>query len=153
MAAWQSQLDAVIDGLADRLVALRRHLHAHPEPSGAELQTSLLIYQQFSEMGLPVRMGPEGCGVIVDSRESAARRRIATRADIDALRIQDQKDVPYRSSVPDVMHACGHDVHTATAFGALVALDQMQREQQLPWPVTWRGIFQPAEETSRGRGR
>jgi len=148
--SWQTRLDTAIDDLADRMVGLRRHLHAHPEPSGEELRTSLHLYQQFNEMGLPVRMGPEGCGVVVESRGQAAPRRMALRADIDALRIQDQKQTPYHSSVPNVMHACGHDVHAATLFGALAALDQLERDDRLPWPVTWRGIFQPAEETSRG---
>jgi amidohydrolase len=75
---------------------------------------------------------------------------MAVRADIDALRIQDQKQTPYRSTVPEVMHACGHDVHAATVFGALSALDRLERDGALPWPVAWRGIFQPAEETSQG---
>jgi len=147
---WQLRLDAAIDDLHDQLVSLRRHLHAHPEPSGEEMRTSLHLYQQFSDLGLPVRMGPEGCGVVVESCAAAGARRIAVRADIDALRIQDEKQTPYRSRVPNVMHACGHDVHTATVFGALAALDQMERAGELPWSVTWRGIFQPAEETSRG---
>ena len=132
------------------MVALRRHLHMHPEPSGEELQTSLHLYQLFAQAGLPVRMGPEGCGVVVDSRAPASTQRIAVRADCDALRIQDEKLVDYHSRVPHVMHACGHDVHTATVFGAVSALDELQREGTLPWPVTWRGIFQPAEETSDG---
>jgi amidohydrolase len=149
-ASWQSQLDTAIDDLSDRMVDLRRHLHSHPEPSGEELQTSLHLYQSFNEIGLTVRMGPEGCGVVVESCTQNAPRRIAVRADIDALRIQDQKQTSYRSRVPDVMHACGHDVHTATVASALVALDQLERAGKLPWPVTWRGIFQPSEETSRG---
>ena len=132
------------------MVSLRRHLHMHPEPSGRELQTSLYLYQLFAEKNLAVRMGPEGCGVVVESRGQAAPRRMAVRADIDALRIQDEKPVAYRSSVPEVMHACGHDVHTAVVFGALAALDELERGGQLPWPVAWRGIFQPAEETSCG---
>jgi amidohydrolase len=132
------------------MVALRRHLHAHPEPSGHELQTSLHLYQLFDELGLLVRMGPEGCGVIVENRNPEPARRIALRADIDALRIEDQKQTPYRSTVPGIMHACGHDAHTATVFGALTALDRLQRDGALPWPVRWRGIFQPAEETSNG---
>jgi amidohydrolase len=150
LADWRSRVDAAVDELASRIVALRRHLHAHPEPSGEELQTSLHLYQLFDELRLPVRMGPEGCGVVVESRGQQTGRRIALRADIDALRIEDQKQVPYRSTVPEVMHACGHDAHTATVFGALAALDQLEHEQVLPWPVTWRGIFQPAEETSAG---
>jgi amidohydrolase len=149
-ADWQARLDATIDESIDRMIALRRHLHAHPEPSGKELQTSLHLYQLFNESGLPVRMGPEGCGVVVDSRNRDEPRRIAVRADIDALRIQDQKRTPYHSTVPEVMHACGHDVHTATVYGALSALDRLERDGALPWPVAWRGIFQPAEETSQG---
>jgi amidohydrolase len=148
--AWQSRLDSTIDELSDRMIALRRHLHAHPEPSGEELQTSLHLYQLFDELRLPVRMGPEGCGVVVESRDQSAKKRVALRADIDALRIEDQKQTPYRSTVPEVMHACGHDAHTATVFGALSALDRLEREGALPFPITWRGIFQPAEETSSG---
>jgi amidohydrolase len=147
---WRNEIDAAVDGIAERMIALRRHLHAHPEPSGEELQTSLHLYQLFDELRLPVRMGPEGCGVVVDSRYQNAPRRIALRADIDALRIEDQKQMPYRSTVPQVMHACGHDAHTATVFGALSALQRLERDGALPWPVTWRGIFQPAEETSMG---
>ncbi len=149
-ANWRNRIGAAVDDLAERIVALRRHLHAHPEPSGEELQTSLHLYQLFDELRLPVRMGPEGCGVVVESRGQSAPARIALRADIDALRIEDQKQTPYRSTVPEVMHACGHDAHTATVFGALAALDRLERDGALPWPVTWRGIFQPAEETSSG---
>jgi amidohydrolase len=149
-ANWQTTIDDAVDALAPQMIALRRHMHAHPEPSGEELQTSLHLYQLFDEHRLPVRMGPEGCGVVVESRHQRAPRRVALRADIDALRIEDQKPTPYRSTVPEVMHACGHDAHTATVCGALLALDRLERERALPWPVTWRGIFQPAEETSDG---
>jgi amidohydrolase len=149
-ADWQTKIDAAVDESMDRMVTLRRHFHAHPEPSGEELQSSLHLYRLFNELGLAARMGPEGCGVIVESRNSNAAGRIALRADIDALRIQDQKQTPYRSTVPEVMHACGHDAHTATMYGALLALDRLERDRALPWPVTWRGIFQPAEESGDG---
>src|SRR5690349_7572122 len=124
---WQCLVDAAIDNATPSMVALRRHLHAHPEPSGHELQTSLHLYQLFDELGLPVRMGPEGCGVIAENRNPDAARRIALRADIDALRIEDQKQTPYRSTVPGIMHVCGHDAHAATVFGAIAALDRLQR--------------------------
>src|SRR5882757_9506385 len=149
-ADWRTRIDAAVDESMDRMVALRRHLHAHPEPSGEELQSSLHLYRIFDEMGLAVRMGPEGCGVIVESRNPNGGPRIALRADIDALRINDQKQTPYRSTVPEVMHACGHDAHTATMYGALLALDRLECDRALPWPVTWRGIFQPAEESGEG---
>lgn len=148
--SWQQQLDATVDAHVGDMVALRRHMHMHPEPSGEELQSSLHLYRLFSDAGLAVRMGPEGCGVMVDSRASNSSRRMAVRADIDALRIQDEKQVSYHSQVPHVMHACGHDVHTASVFGALSSLDRLEQAGQLPWPVAWRGVFQPAEETSDG---
>jgi amidohydrolase len=147
---WRTRIDAAVDESTERMIALRRHLHAHPEPSGEEMQTSLHLYQLFDEMGLAVRMGPEGCGVVVESRNPNGGRRIALRADIDALRIEDQKRAAYRSTVPNVMHACGHDVHSATVFGALAALDRLECDRALPWPITWRGIFQPAEESGDG---
>jgi amidohydrolase len=150
LSSWQTKVDTVVDELSEQMIALRRQLHAHPEPSGEELQTSLHLYQLFDELRLPVRMGPEGCGVIVESREQVSPKRVAVRADIDALRIEDQKQTPYRSTVPEVMHACGHDAHTATVYGAIVALERLERAGDLPWPVTWRGIFQPAEETGSG---
>lgn len=149
-ADWRTSIDSAVDESLERIVAVRRHFHAHPEPSGEELQTSLHLYRLFDEMGLTVRMGPEGCGVIVESRNPNAGRRIALRADIDALRIEDQKQTPYRSTVPEVMHACGHDAHTATVYGALMALDRLECDRGLSWPITWRAIFQPAEETGEG---
>lgn len=147
---WQTRIDAAVDAFAPQMIALRRHLHAHPEPSGEELQTSLHLYQLFDELRLPVQMGPEGCGVVVESRDASAGPRIGLRADIDALRIDDQKQTPYRSTVPEVMHACGHDAHTATVYGALSVLEQLDLECALPWPVRWKGVFQPAEETGTG---
>ncbi|MEM6329259.1 MAG: amidohydrolase [Planctomycetota bacterium] len=148
--AWRSRLDEIIDGLSEQLVALRRRLHANPEPSGEELQTSLLLYQLLSDRGMAVRMGPEGRGVLVDSHDQAAGRRVAIRGDIDALRLQDAKQTAYRSTCDGVMHACGHDAHATCAAGAMIALDQLAAEGALPRPVTWRGILQPSEETATG---
>src|SRR2546429_8851371 len=96
---WRNRVDTAVDESMERMAALRRHLHARPEPSGEELQTSLHLYQLFDELGRAVRMGPEGCGVVVESRNPNADRRIALRADIDALRIEDQKQTAYRSTV------------------------------------------------------
>lgn len=147
---WRERLDAIVDEHFDQLVALRRHLHAHPEPSGEEFQTSLHLYQLVSERGLPVRMGPEGRGLLVDSRDQSAAKRVAVRGDIDALRIHDGKRASYCSTREGIMHACGHDAHTACTIGAILALDQLAEEGALPSPVTWRGILQPAEETATG---
>jgi len=149
-ALWQNELDAAIDRRTEQMVQVRRHLHIHPEPSGCEHDTSLYIYRLLDAQGIDIRMGPEGRGVIADGPALAGGRRIALRADIDALRIEDQKQVDYRSQVPGVMHACGHDAHTATVLGAVLALDDLAGAGALPWPVRWRGVFQPAEETSLG---
>jgi len=154
MAEWTCQLDAAVDRLVPEMVEIRRHLHAHPEPSGFEHETSLYLYQRLDAAGFDVRLGNEGRGVIVDRPADATAPRtqptVALRADIDALRIEDAKTVGYKSQVAGVMHACGHDAHAATLVGALCALAEIAAAGDLPWPVRWRGILQPAEETSRG---
>ncbi|MCA9144641.1 MAG: amidohydrolase [Planctomycetaceae bacterium] len=147
---WRDFLDQAIDDRFSQLVAIRRHLHAHPELSGQERDTSLYLYQLLSDLHFDVRMGPEGCGLIVDDRSKPAVSRVAIRADIDALHIHDAKQVDYRSQNEGVMHACGHDAHTATVFGAITALKALQASGELPWDVSFRGIFQPAEETCAG---
>lgn len=149
-STWQQVIDQAVEDAFAEMVEVRRHLHAHPEPSGEEHQTSMYLYQRLADHGIGVHIGPEGCGVIADPVGAAEGPRIALRADIDALRIQDEKQVDYRSQVPGVMHACAHDAHAATLLGALLALKQLQDSGQLPWPLCWRGIFQPAEETSEG---
>lgn len=147
---WHKRIDAIIDAELEQITALRRHLHAHPERSGAESQTSVHLYQLLGDLGLDVRIGPEGHGLLVESRRQTADKRIALRADIDALPIQDEKSVAYRSQCDGVMHACGHDAHTACLYGALLAMDRLEQEDALPGPLTWRGVFQPAEETATG---
>lgn len=150
---WKSQLDAIVDQQAAEVVALRRHLHAHPEPSGEELQTSLHLYQLFEKLEMEVRMGPDGCGVISDSSPASEAPRVAIRADIDALHIQDAKQVAYRSQRDGIMHACGHDAHSAMVYGAVSALTELAKNDPMPWPVCWRAILQPSEETAVGAAR
>ncbi|MAT69276.1 MAG: amidohydrolase [Planctomycetaceae bacterium] len=147
---WHTALDEIVRDLEPRLIELRRHLHAHPEPSGEELQTSLRLYQMLGDEGLAVRMGPEGCGVLVDEPRDAKGARVAFRGDIDALLIQDEKLVSYHSTRAGVMHACGHDAHATCAYGAAVALRRLVQQNLAPWPLTWRAILQPAEETASG---
>ncbi|NOY29199.1 MAG: amidohydrolase [Planctomycetes bacterium] len=155
---WKAQLDAIIDEQAAEVVALRRHLHAHPEPSGEEMQTSLHLYQLLEKQEIEVRMGPDGCGVLADGESASAgglssSKRIALRGDIDALHIQDAKNVSYRSCRDGIMHACGHDAHTAMVYGAICALATLGKNGHAPWPLSWRAIFQPAEETATGAAR
>ncbi len=150
MADWKQSLDAIVADASDDLVALRRHLHAHPEPSGAELQTSLLLYRRLAEAGLEVRVGPDGCGVLADNPAPGGAVRVAIRGDIDALYIHDEKQVPYHSTRDGVMHACGHDAHAAMVTHAALALRRLEAEGKAPWPLHWRAILQPAEETASG---
>ncbi|MBW3598804.1 MAG: amidohydrolase [Planctomycetes bacterium] len=165
---WRKLLDDAIDRRFEAMVAVRRQLHAHPEPSGEEFQTSLYLYQSLGDAGFSVEMGPEGRGVVADlpSPTTAKRTtsaegngngaphstlpRIALRADIDALRIQEKGESSYRSRRDGVMHACGHDGHTAVVWGALCSLAELRQSEQLPWPLPLRGIFQPAEEIGAG---
>lgn len=152
MTAWQSRLSAEIDQLSDQLIDFRRNLHRNPEVSGEEFQTSLTLYQLLGDLGLSVRMGPDGRGVIadLDTFESDGTTAIALRGDIDALRIHDCKKVDYCSQVDGVMHACGHDAHTTVVLGAAQAVQALAKHNKLPWPIRARFIFQPAEEICTG---
>lgn len=136
------QLDRWLASRGAELVAVRRHLHAHPELSHQEFQTAALVARELTGAGLQPRLLPRGNGVICDIGEG--ERVIALRADLDALPIQDIKDVDYRSTVPGVTHACGHDVHTTILLGVGLALAQLAARDELPGRV--RLLFQPAEE-------
>jgi amidohydrolase len=140
------QLDRWLAARGAELVAVRRHLHAHPELSGQEFETAALVARELAVAGLSPRFLPKGNGVICDVPGVGDNDRvIAIRADIDALPLQDIKDVPYRSTVDGVCHACGHDVHTTVLLGVGLALAQLAERGELPGRV--RLIFQPAEET------
>jgi len=150
MQDWREQLSELVDRRADELVTLRRRLHSNPEPSGEETETSRHLLERLTAHGVPAHVLPSGRGVVADSVDQTARRRIAVRGDIDALLLGDQKQVEYRSRVDGVMHACGHDAHAACAYGAAVALHELSTAGGLPSAVTWRALFQPSEETATG---
>ena len=136
------QLDRWLAARGAELIAIRRHIHAHPEPSHSEFDTAALVARELAVAGLSPQLLPKGNGVICDIGEGD--RLIAFRADLDALPLQDTKDVPYRSTVPNVAHACGHDVHTTVLLGLGLALAQLDEQGELPGRI--RLIFQPAEE-------
>jgi amidohydrolase len=138
------QLDRWLAARGAELVALRRHLHAHPELSHQEFETAGLVAAELTAAGLKPRLLPRGNGVICDVGEGD--RVIALRADLDALPIQDVKEVDYRSTVPGVTHACGHDVHTTILLGVGLALGQLAQRDELRGRV--RLLFQPAEEAA-----
>lgn len=125
------------------LVALRRDLHAHPELGHSEHRTTALLFERLTAAGLSPKVLSTGTGLVCDVG-SGDGPIVMLRADIDALPLDDEKAVPYRSTVPGSCHACGHDVHTAALLGAGLALAQGGFEG------TVRLVFQPAEELMPG---
>ena len=141
-----NRIRAAIDGIYDEIIALRRDIHMHPELSQQEERTMHVISDRLAALNIPHETNVAGYGVVATVGSPSAKYAIGIRADIDALPIQEENDVPYASKVPGVMHACGHDVHTAILLGAAQILKSMEAE--LPGAVKL--FFQPAEETVGG---
>ena len=139
-------LEAFLDAHGEELVAFRRRLHAHPELSWAEHETTAAVRARLEVAGAAVAPLATETGLQVDLGEGPGPT-ILLRADIDALPLDDQKEVPYRSTVPGVCHACGHDVHTTILLGAGLALQQILGPEH---PGRVRLLFQPAEESMPG---
>jgi amidohydrolase len=131
--------------IGDRMIACRRLLHQNPELSGREEQTAAHVAEWLRRLSIPIRTGVGGHGIVADIPGSTERGRIALRADLDALPIQEETGLPFASVHPGVMHACGHDGHTSMLLGAA---ELLCREPELP--VSVRLIFQPAEELGVG---
>lgn len=131
------------------MVEFRRDLHMNPELSFTEVRTPQRIAEFHQALGLDVRTGVGGRGVVSTLRGGKPGRTVALRADFDALPIQDEKDVPYKSTVPGVMHACGHDIHTAGLLGVARVLNEAR--DQLSGNVVF--IHQFAEEVTPGGAR
>ncbi len=143
--------------MAPELVELRRDLHRHPELSFQEERTAGVAARALNELGLEVRQGVAGTGVVADlvtGRGPGGDEgpTVALRGDMDALPIQEENDLPYASSVPGVMHACGHDAHTASLVGAARLLVAEAAAGSLP-PGRIRFLFQPAEERMDEEGK
>ena len=131
----------------DYIVEMRRHFHSHPEASEHEVNTSKRIFEELEKMGLePKMVCSSGTGVMCDIKGKGPGKTIALRADMDALSVQELNDVPYKSTVDGMMHACGHDAHTATLLGAAKILTACRDD----FNGTVRLLFQPAEETGYG---
>jgi len=139
---------ALVAELGDELVALRRDLHAHPELARTEHRTSAVVADRLRAAGLEPRT-LTGTGLVADTGPSPdGARRVALRADMDALAVPDTCGAPFASTVPGVAHACGHDVHTVAVLGAGLVLARLADEGHLPGGV--RLVFQPAEEVQPG---
>jgi amidohydrolase len=132
--------------LQPELVEVRRDLHRHPELGMQEHRTAGTVASRLQALGLEVRTGVGGTGVVGLLRGARSGPTIALRADMDALPIQDRKQVPYASVVPGVMHACGHDGHTAILLGTADLLSR--HRDRLAGQVKF--LFQPAEEGPGG---
>ena len=143
----EGELDAFLAGHQAELVDFRRDLHAHPEIGYHEFRTTRRIKLRLEAAGLRPVVLPKGTGLLVDIG-AGAEPVVGLRADLDALPISDEKNVPYRSTVANACHACGHDVHTTVLLGTGLVLARMSAAGALPGRV--RLIFQPAEEVPCG---
>jgi amidohydrolase len=140
------RVNARLEAGAEDFTALRHDLHRHPEVSGEEERTARTVADRMRALGLEVRTGVGGHGVVALLTGGRPGPLVAYRADMDAIRSTDPDPVEYRSVVSDVRHQCGHDVHTAIAVALATALADVQDE--LPGSVMF--IFQPAEERATG---
>jgi amidohydrolase len=148
----ENRLLAAARGTLETMRAIRRDLHTHPELGMQETRTAGVIAARLRELGLEVRTGVGGTGVVGLLRGQARPgpreplRTVALRADIDALPMQDRKQVPYASVTPGVAHSCGHDAHTAIQLGVAQILTQ----EAAGFPGNVKFIFQPSEDTLPG---
>lgn len=139
---------AAARALQSQIVAWRRDIHQHPELGFQEQRTAALVARELNALGLEAQTGVGRTGVVARIEGSGGGRRIGIRADMDALPLQEANDVPYASRVDGVMHACGHDAHTAMLLG--VATLFAQSGAALPGEI--RFLFQPSEEGADADG-
>ena len=142
----KDKIKSLVAKHADEFISVRHHLHAHPELSYVEFETSKFIQQKLHEFGIPFEiMATTGIVGLIKGINPESRF-IALRADIDALPIEEENEVDYASQNKGVMHACGHDVHTTCLLGAANILNELKDE----WEGTVKLIIQPGEEKNPG---
>lgn len=142
----KEQIQELASNIFDGVVANRRHLHAHPELSFHEIETSAFVARKLEEMGLEYhKMADTGLVALIKG-DKPSDNVVALRADMDALPILEANDVPYKSQNSGVMHACGHDVHTSSLLGTASILTKLKSQ----FGGTIKLIFQPAEEKLPG---
>ena len=141
----RDQLKAEVKAAQQELLAIRRHLHAHPELSGNEHQTAALVAGELRKLGWRVQEGVGRTGVLAELGSSGGPV-VALRVDMDALPVEERTGLPYASLNQGLMHACGHDIHTTVGLGVARILGPLA--EQLVGTV--RLLFQPAEETAQG---
>ena len=141
----RDQLKAEVKAAQQELLAIRRHLHAHPELSGNEHQTAALVAGELRKLGWRVQEGVGRTGVLAELGPSGGPV-VALRVDMDALPVEERTGLPYASLNQGLMHACGHDIHTTVGLGVARILAPLAEELG----GTVRLLFQPAEETAQG---
>ncbi|WP_420388225.1 M20 metallopeptidase family protein [Roseivirga sp.] len=143
----QQRVKELAHQFAGSAIEVRRHIHAHPELSYEEVQTAAFVAGKLREMGIEVQEGVADTGLValILGRDPQSKT-VALRADMDALPITETNDVPYKSKNEGVMHACGHDVHTACVLGAAKILNELKEQ----FTGTVKLIFQPGEEKNPG---
>ncbi|MCM3141917.1 amidohydrolase [Brevibacillus sp. MER 51] len=142
----EEKLFARLQEIYPELVTFRRDLHMYPELSFQEENTAKKVADKLASFGIEVQTGVGGMGVVGLLRGGKPGKTVALRADFDALPIQDEKEVPYKSRIPGVMHACGHDIHTSGLLGVAQVLSEFRDE--LPGNVVF--LHQFAEELPPG---
>lgn len=142
----KDQIKELAKKYAPETIAIRHHLHAHPELSYQEFQTSAYIQEKLKALGIPFQiMATTGVIGLIKGKKPD-KKIIALRADMDALPIQEENTVDYASINKGIMHACGHDVHTSVLLGAAKILNELKAD----WEGTVKLIFQPGEERNPG---
>lgn len=143
----KDKIKSLAKAYKQEVIANRRHLHANPELSYQEYNTSKFVREKLEEIGITTIESKADTGwVALIKGKNPEKRVVALRADMDALPIVEANDVPYKSQNPGVMHACGHDVHTASLLGAAKILHEVKED----WEGTIKLIFQPGEEVAPG---
>ena len=142
----QQKIKDLAKAYAPHFIDIRHYLHAHPELSYKEFETSKYVQQKLTEYNIPFDVKATTGVVGMIKGKNPESRVVALRADMDALPIQEENNVAYKSTVPGVMHACGHDVHTTCLLGAAKILSETKQE----WEGTVKLIFQPGEEKNPG---
>ncbi|HRJ28691.1 MAG TPA: M20 family metallopeptidase [Cyclobacteriaceae bacterium] len=142
-----TKIKSLSEKYAKDVVDMRRHIHANPELSYQEFNTATYVANQLKSFGLTPKEEVAKTGLVVEIKgKNPDKKMVALRADMDALPIQEANDVPYKSKKPGVMHACGHDVHTASLLGTAKILNDIKND----FEGTVRLIFQPGEEKNPG---
>lgn len=147
MEDFKKKINELADDFFDEMVEIRRHLHSNPELSEQEFKTAAFISAKLNEWGIEHKVNVGGTGIVAEIRgNDPDKKTVALRADMDALPITEENDIPYKSANNGVMHACGHDVHMTCLLGAVKILNLLKYRLT----GTLRIIFQPSEEKFPG---